>query len=88
MSDELDDHLGEIFDVGGKKYRLGKSGVSSTDSCFFCGDPGPCRFIHWTAQMIQGVVVSPCFFPQCAACHDRPKHILDAIIACSGKMAD
>lgn len=86
--ENFDDLLGRVFEIGQKKYRLAKASASSTDKCFFCGDTGPCRFIYWTAQMIQGVVVSPCFFPQCAACHDRPKHVLDAIIACGGKMAD
>lgn len=88
MSDEFDDQVGAEFVVNGVRYRMGKLCDSRVTPCYFCGAPGPCHFMHWTAMMFDGVVYSPRFFPMCGECDKRPKHILDAIIANGGKMAD
>ncbi len=89
MLGNLADNVGKDYTFGGKKYRLAKTGASSGDPCFFCGEPPPTRYIYWTMFLSFDGTVGPArFYAQCTACHERPKHVLDAIIANGGKMPD
>lgn len=87
MSDDLDDQVGFEYLIGGKRYRLSKAGVGS--NCYFCGAPPPVRFLYWSLLLrLDGTVGPTSYYPQCEACQDRPRHVLEAIIANGGKMPD
>ncbi len=78
----MSDHSDDLFSLLGEAF-------TASPPCYFCSDPGPCRFLYWTMKLLFDGTTTPAqFYHQCSACAARPKHVLDAIIANGGKMPD